>query len=187
MGLYILISSFIQFILGFAPLIIILWMIVKVRKAQSKKITINKKSDEILRASRHSAVNPQRNQDLLEKMKAELRQSYEQEVHPQKRNSQVQQRAKQNQQITQSTKLTNEAQLKQEKTKARLIAAQAARGNQQRVEQQSTRLSEPRIKQSDKATHKVRTQTKLAFGKKQLAQAIIYKEILDKPVSLRDE
>lgn len=187
--MFILIGTLIQFIVGFAPLIIMILFVSRMFKAQNNK-NKNQKSGENLRASNKTPQRNAENKGFLQQMKTEFQQVYEEEQQKNQRNAHVQQRVKKQQPVTQT--LTSEQRAKQQRTKERLQAAQVERWRQfhtasRSLEQQPR--NELRVEKTSKATSSLRTkrERKMQFDKKNLVQAMIYKEIIDKPVSIRDE
>lgn len=205
--MFILIGALLQLIFTLAPLITIVIVVVSIRRNQrNQRNEQQRRSGDIMRSSRQMPPNqtrtgnnpqvgqrrntqqaqrrnaPVQGKGFLEQVKEEFQQAYQEDTA--KRTTPTQTRTPQRNQ------LSMEQRLKQECTKQRLQAEQAARKQQQDVTAASQEMRPREIRPKKRIMAPIKTVDKKAavsFKKNHLVDAMIYKEILDKPLALRDK
>jgi FtsZ-interacting cell division protein ZipA len=206
--MFILLGALLQLIFTLAPLIIIVIVVVSIRRNQrNQRNEQQRRSGDIMRSSRQmppnqtrSGNNPQVRQrrntqqaqrrnapvqgkGFLEQVKEEFQQAYQEDTA--KRNTSAQ-----TTRTPQRNQLSMEQRLQQERTKKRLQAEQAARKQQQDVAAASQEMRPREIRPKKRVMAPIKTVDKkpaVSFEKNNLVNAMIYKEILDKPLALRDK
>lgn len=205
--MFILIGALLQLIFTLAPLIIIVIVVVSIRRNQrNQRNEQQRRSGDIMRSSRQMPPNqtrtgnnpqvgqrrntqqaqrrnaPVQGKGFLEQVKEEFQQAYQEDTA--KRTTPTQTRTPQRNQ------LSMEQRLQQERTKQRLQAEQAARKQQQDVTAASQEMRPREIRPKKRIMAPIKTVDKkvaVSFKKNHLVDAMIYKEILDKPLALRDK
>lgn len=185
--MYIIISLLFSFLFSIVPIVVIVALILRaVQASRRRNQKIQRHNTQVTRApqyapeARHNkqgqrtkTQQPKTRKALFTELKQEI-QSLADDVREQ------QNIPKRNQHVVQKKHLSTEQKQQQEATKQRILAEREDREGTATL-QVSPSLAKPKVAPVKKAKTKSFT-----LEKKNLAQAIIYKEILDKPVALRD-
>lgn len=183
--MYIIISLLFSFLFSIVPVVIIVALILRaVQASRRRNQKIQRHNTQVTRAPQYAPRNheqaqstksqqPQTKKALFTELKQEI-QSLADDVREQ------QNIPKRNQHVIQKKHLSAGQKQQQEATKQRILAEREAREATTTLQ-----VSPPPPKPKVASVKKAKTKS-FTLEKKNLAQAMIYKEILDKPVALRD-